>query len=423
MRRPRRPASPPARTVEVVISSLGAQGDGVAEYNGQPLYVPLSLSGERMRVRTGAKRGEGLEAEIVEILEASPERVAPPCPYFGTCGGCQLQHLRPEAYRAWKWGLLADTLKRGGLEGVELEPLAVVPDRSRRRAAFAVKGQAVGFHQRRSHGVVEIADCLLLRPEITALLAPFSALLREVRGVSGIVATLTEAGVDVLLTGSGSPDLAQRECLVAFAERVDLARLSWQGDVLEPIAARRPPVITFGGVAVEPPPGAFLQPSREGEAFLRDAVLAGVGKATSIADLYCGLGSFTFPLAEGGRKVVGMEGAVELIAALKAAADKARLPHVRALVRDLTQRPLLAPDLTGFDAVVFDPPRAGAKVQVEAFAQAGAPPTLVAVSCNPATFLRDSRTLTDAGWRCTALTPVDQFPYSSHLEVVGVFHR
>ena len=431
--RPHRPrkrsASPPARLVELTIDQVGARGDGIAALDGEAVFVPGTVAGDRVLARIEGRRGDGLIAALVEVLVPAEARAEPPCPHFGRCGGCTLQHMADSAYAEWKRGLLLAPLARLRLEA-DIQPLVRVPPGSRRRATFAFArhhGQVLaGFNARASHTVVDIGRCLLLEPALSALLPGLRTLLAPVvpEGGGDVTVTLTEGGLDVLVAAEARLDLFDRERLAAFAESADLARLSWRrpdGGPPEPIARRRPALVHFGTVAVEPPPGAFLQPTRGGELAITERVMAAVGGLGPVADLFAGCGTFALPLAASGLTVHAVEGEEGPVRALDAAARHAGLAIV-AEVRDLARRPLLADELRRFQAVVFDPPRAGAAAQAEQLAASG-PAVVVAVSCNPATLARDLRVLVDGGYRIESLTPIDQFPYSAHLETVAVLRR
>jgi 23S rRNA (uracil1939-C5)-methyltransferase len=416
--------------LELEIDSVGARGDGVAHPGGEPVFVPFTVPGDKVLARVEGRRGDGLAAVLVEVLVPGADRAAPPCPHFGRCGGCALQHLGDEAYEAWKRDLLLTPLARVRLADIQLPPLVQVPTAARRRAAFAFarrRSEAlVGFNARASHAVVDLEQCLLVDPALLALLPDLRAILAAVvpEGGGDVVATLTENGPDLLVEAESRLDLFDRERLAAYAERAELARLSWRRPgtgFIEPIARRHPPVVRFGGVAVEPPPGTFLQPTKGGELAIAEAVLAAVGTADPVADLYAGCGSFSLPLAASGRAVHAVEGEEAPIRALDAAARLAGLT-VTAEVRDLARRPLLPDELKRFQAVVLDPPRAGAAAQVEMLAESG-PPTVVMVSCNPTTLARDLRTLVDGGYAMESLMAIDQFPWSAHLEAVAVLRR
>jgi 23S rRNA (uracil1939-C5)-methyltransferase len=424
-------------TAEVTVEGLGSRGDGTAELEGRLLFVALTLPGDRARVKVTGEQAGALRGELLELIEAGPDRCAAPCPHFGPCGGCGLQHLEDRAYAAWKRGQALQALERRGLDTSIVGAMVRIPPGTRRRAVLSARrggtssegqGLRLGFYGRDSHRVEDLRSCLILTPGLLARIPPLRAALEPLVGDDerwGLVVSETETGVDLCLQARRAPELRDREALAALAGAIDLARVSWrQGEAEpEPIVARRAPVVTFGEVAVTPPPGGFLQPSRAGEKALSDLVLSHVpGDAVRIADLYCGCGTFTFRLS-GRARVAAVEGDGLALEALQAAARRAGLAdRVSAEQRDLARRPLAVDELDPFDCVVFDPPRAGAKAQAEMLAQSRVP-RVIAVSCNPATFARDARILVDGGYRLTALVPVDQFPWSGHLELVACLER
>lgn len=431
MRRPA-PIRPDAAAVECVIDRLGAGGDGIARLaDGRTAYVPGALPGERVRIAPLARRGEGVAARLVARLGCSPDRVAPPCPHAGACGGCTVQHLGGAAYARWKTGLLAEALRRAGFADTPIAPLVPAAPASRRRAELALGGGAVGFHRRASRAVVDAPDCRVLDP---AILAVAAELRRRARALSclgpaaGAQVNLLDTGADLVLRGAREPDLGEREALAALAEAADLVRLSWATGAAPalPVAIRRAPTVTFAGVAVEPPPGAFLQATRAGEAAIVGAVtaaLADLPDGARIADLFAGIGTLTLPL--GGRfRLRAVEGDAAAAEALRRAANAAGLgPRLAVETRDLAARPLLPGECGGLDAVVLDPPRDGARAQCAALAEATTLRRLVYVSCNPAALARDARILAAGGWRPTGATPIDQFLWSGHLECVVPFSR
>ena len=420
--------TPAPSPVTLEIGALGSQGDGLARWHDRPVFVPLTVPGDRVLAQLGGRRGEGLAGSLVEVIEAGPDRVHPPCSLFGRCGGCSLQQLAPPALALWKRDRLVSALRRCGVAADQVRPLIAIAPGSRRRAAFAFlrrrQGMLVGFNQRASAHLLDVDPCLLLAPPLRALLPILRQALTDSVGLDAgdVVATLSDSGIDLVIDTETRLDLMTRQILAHFAEQADLARISWRhGGLAEPIAERRAVQLVMGEVVVALPPGAFLQPSAEGAAALVALVLAPLPARIKIADLFAGSGSFTFPLAQAGHSVHAVEGDQAALAALDSAARGAGL-KVTTERRDLARRPLLGAELARFDALLFDPPRAGAAAQALQLAKAG-PSLLLAVSCNPATLARDAMILIGGGYRLVSATPVDQFPWSPHLEAVALFQR
>ena len=398
----------------LTIERLGAQGDGVAK---GPVFVARTLPGE---VVEGVVEAGRMAAP--RILTPVAERVRPPCPHVKTCGGCSLQHARDDFLAGWKKQMVAMALQAHGL-AAPIRGIVTSPPFSRRRATFAarrVKNRAqVGFHGLRSDTISEIDKCHLLKPELLGVLPLVGALARlggSRKARLAVTALALEGGVDIAVAGGKKPDQA------LFAAMADLARgtpgvvrLSWQGEVVVRLGDAR---LAMGRAWVRPPPGAFLQATEEGEAALVAAVRQAVGPARRIADLFAGMGTFTFPLAD--RAMVhAVEGARDLCAALEGGWRAAQgLKQVSTELRDLFRRPLLPDELAGFDALVLDPPRAGAKAQVAEIAR-GYRGRLAMVSCNPQTFAADAAVLVRAGYRIDWIEVVDQFRWSPHVELVA----
>lgn len=424
----------PARRAVLRITALGAQGDGIGELDGRPVFVPGTAAGDVVEVEITGAKGDGLAGRLARLLEPAPGRATPVCGHFGLCGGCATQHLDAQTYADWKSNLLPAAMARRGFADLPIRPLLRIAPGTRRRAALAARRRGrnvlLGFHARAEHRVVDLSQCAILLPRLVGLLAPMRRALLEVLpqgGVAELLLVESETGTDLLIVAGFEPDLTARQALAALAEAEDLARVSWSradsGETAEPIVLRRAPVVRFGGIAVTPPPGPFLQPSVEGQAFLTDAVREAVGEARVIADLYAGCGTFSLPLAAAGARVHAVDTTAAALAALQAAARQSGLgTAVTTERRDLDDRPLTGAELDRFDAVVFDPPRAGARAQAEELARS-AIPRLAAVSCNPATFARDARLLVDGGYRLDWIQPVDQFPWTGHLELVACFSR
>jgi 23S rRNA (uracil1939-C5)-methyltransferase len=421
---------------EVVIEALGARGDGIARLDDVRAFVPLTVPGDRLTVRLGAPREGGFAAEPLAWLKQAP-RAAPRCPHFGACGGCQLQHLEPAADVAWQRSQVTAALARRGLDRIAIQPPPPMPPAIRRRArlAFERRGArvALGFRARAGHEVVDVLACALVLPEIANLLPPLRAALAHLplaARAGEVMVTATDSGLDLVLLSAASPGLADREGIAALAEAEDLARVSWQraaGAEPEVIVARRPVWISFEGVPVALPPGAFLQASAQAEAQIRaavgEAIGAGISDVATVADLFAGCGTFGLPLAAGGCRVHAVDAQADMLKALTGAARAAGFgDRVTAEARDLDRAPLMGPELDRFSAVILDPPRAGARAQAQALA-ASKVARVAMVSCNPASFSRDARILTDGGFALTGIRLIDAFAWSAQIELVGSFAR
>lgn len=406
--------------VTVTINAIGHRGDGIARTAEGALHVPYTLPGEVVSVtRTGDGR-----AWPIAIETPSPERVAPVCRHFGRCGGCALQMMPLAATRRLKRDFVVAALERQGLAPTVEEPSGA-PVAGRRRAVMTALrdgGRVVlGYHERRSERVVDLAECPVLVPAlqarigaIRAILAPFLQNRKRVRAT----ATMTDAGLDLALEGGADVDAAAIGRLAAQAGAAGLARLSVDG---EPVLTLAEPVVTVAGIAVVPPPGAFLQASAEAEAAMAGLVAGHLAGARRAADLFAGLGTFSFALART-MPVRGYEADAAMVAALAQAARTPGLKAIEAERRDLFAFPLSPKELTRFDAVAIDPPWAGAKAQAEALA-ASPIGRIAYVSCNPGSFSRDARILAKGGFTLERVVPVDQFVYSAETEVVGLFSR
>lgn len=414
-------------TGEFRIDRLGHFGDGISDQPAGPVYVPYTLPGET--VAAEPRPGHPDRRDLARVVAPSPQRIAPICPHFGVCGGCALQHWAAAPYLAWKRLLVIDALRHAGLD--------LPPDRidatidahgaGRRRATFHARRRGyevleVGFAAPREHRIVAIDDCPILAPALGGALRAAWAIaeaVEETRKPLDIQTTQTDGGLDVDLRGSGPLTAAQSAALARVAGEQALARLTRHGEL---VAQRNSPTIAVGRATVTLPPGAFLQATVAGEETLARLVVEHAGKARRVADLFCGIGTFALRLAATAR-VLALDGDAAAVEALRRALPTAPgLKPVEAQKRDLFRQPLPAAALKGFDAVVFDPPRQGAQAQAREIA-ASTVPLVIAVSCSAGTFARDARILTDAGYRLTRVTPVDQFRYSPHVEVVARLER
>lgn len=425
MRRPRpaprpKPQGPP---VELAIEQVGGEGDGVAK---GPVFVPFALPGERVLAAGGGDR-----RELIEVLVESPERVEPPCPHFFACGGCALQHWAHEPYLAWKVERLRGTLARERLDTEFLPAFGAAPATRRRVALHARKGSRdvarLGYKIRKSWDLVDIEVCPISDPKIQAAIPQLkrlaAPLFEHAKSAPTLHVTLSDTGLDIDISGverkSGGLSADARMILAERAAEADFARVTVDGEVAY---GARTPQVRLGPAVVRLPPGAFLQATPCAEAAMAAFVAEAAAGAHRIADLYCGVGTFTFRLAEIA-PVYAADFAPGAVQALNAAlATAPGLKGVTAEARDLVRRPVLAEELKKVDVAVFDPPRAGAAEQTAELARSNVA-RVVAVSCNPATFVRDARKLVDAGFALERLMPVDQFLWSAHIELAAVFSR
>jgi len=408
-------------TRELVIETLGSRGDGVARCDEGPVYIPFTLPGERVRASLKGERGE-----LLEIINESNERCEPLCRHYGTCGGCSLQHLKNPAYLEWKCDQVRQAFLSRGLD-VPVEPVSPAQAGTRRRAVLAArrtrKDVLLGFSKRLTHQIVDMQECPVLRDRIVEALPDLRVMLGALltrKGEARVTVLDSGNGLDVCIEGVrkvSDPDHLMQ--MAELCERLDLARLTIEGEVL---ATRRSPVLKFGGVYAVPSPGAFVQATAEAEEVLVSHVLAACEGAPRVADLFSGSGTFALPLALQS-EVLAVEMEEDALGTIENAVRQAQgLKPVRTLCRDLFREPLGAKELEDFGAVVFDPPRAGARAQAVELANSTVP-RIIAVSCNPATLARDIRILIDGGYRLSHVKPVDQFLFSEHIEVVAVLER
>ena len=405
---------------EFLISRMGAQGDGLAQGPDGQLFAPFTLAGERVSGHVDKDR-----LAVEAILAPSPERAEPFCPHFGTCGGCLLQHWQLEPYFAWKRALVVEALARENIEA-EVRPLVDAHGAGRRRVIFHARQYGartvVGFAERKSHAMVALEACPVLSPSLDLALPAaraVAAALAPLKKPLDLQVVATDTGLDMDVRGSGPLPPSLLAEVAVLAERFGLARLTRHGEL---VLQRVAPILSMGRAKVELPPAAFLQATAEGERVLADAVLATTQGARKVADLFAGAGTFALRLAEHARVFAAESHAGALAALTKASRTTSGLKAVDGEARDLFRRPLMAAELAAFDAVVIDPPRQGAEAQARELAQAKLA-RVVYVSCNVATFARDARLLVAGGFRLGAVTPVDQFRYSPHVELVATFER
>ncbi|MCJ9750451.1 class I SAM-dependent RNA methyltransferase [Neorhizobium sp. BETTINA12A] len=412
-------------TVTVTISRLGAQGHGIANGEDGPVYVPYALPGETLAIARNGDHGT-----VMSTSNPSPDRVTPPCRHFGpdsdACGGCSLQHLADVPYHAFKRNLVVEALKSKGLTP-EVGELVIAHPGERRRVVFSArrteKELLLGFNRAETNHIVSIVECPIASPGIVARLEAIRAVGKALATGSEtfrIAVLETLAGLDLAAEGLKPLDDKQRRTVTETVLALkSIARVSVNGEI---IIELQKPLVDFGGVKVSPPPGAFTQATKPAEDAMAELVLSHVGKAKRVIDLFAGSGTFSLRLARIA-KVHAVEGDEKSVRALDLAARNTQgLKPVSVEKRDLYRRPMMVSELKNYDAVVFDPPRAGAEVQMKELARSTVK-TVVAVSCNPLTLARDLRILVDAGYQIKAVTPIDQFLWSPHVEAVALLQK
>ena len=408
----------------LIINRVGHFGDGVADSDGQSIYVPYALAGETVEVLPSL--GHPDRRTLAHVFKASPERIAPFCPHFGTCGGCAIQHWQTDAYRNWKRQLVVDTLAMAGIDCPVEELIDAHGTGRRRMTVHARLSQKdilrVGFAAAGRHEIIAIDHCPILDPKMHGALEAannIAEVLKPIKKPLDIQITAADNGLDVDVRGSGPLSTATHSALSKLAVKHKLARLTRHGEL---VIMHEPPVVKMGRAQVTLPPGSFLQPTIAGEETLADLVMTQSKGAKHLADLFCGAGPFALRLAEAFRisafdndqsAVVSLQNAVKSTQGLK---------PIKAEARDLFRRPLMPQELRDFDGVVIDPPRQGAQAQSQQLA-ASKIPLVVAVSCNPSTFARDARILIDGGFKLETVIPVDQFRHTPHVELVARFRR
>lgn len=396
-------------TITATISGLGHKGEGIAEIDGRKVFVPLALPGERVKIEADGERGH-----LLGVIEPAPNRIEPFCPHFGACGGCQLQHMDRPSYEAFKTGLVETPLRFAGIDTAVARFVDASGD-GRRRATLHARSEGAGYMRLRSHQVHDIDACPILVPALARAPEIARAVMLAL-GEADVSFTATLSGLDVAIRTEKKQARAER--VMPLVARFKLARLALNGEM---VLQAQPPIVQMGRARVELPIGSFLQATQTAEDVLAGFVVQAIGKAKTVADLFCGLGPFALRLAEQ-RPVAAFDSDKAAIAAL----DKARrftkgLREVTARARDLFREPLTQFELP-YQAVVLDPPRAGAEAQVREIAKSKVR-LVVMIACDARTFARDAAILVHGGFSLEELIAVDQFTQSTHIEIAAVFRR
>lgn len=415
------------KTARLEVSAIGAGGDGLAVFEGKPAYIAKTAPGDVVEAALSGERGT-----VKNILTPSPVRIDPPCPHYARCGGCALQHVSEEFYRDWKVKKVQDALARENVKYDVWNDPVFLPAATRRRVTMAAthKGGRItlGYNEARSHALIDIRTCLILEPALEAkvqALRPFLPRILPEGKACDITLQYADGFLDAVLTGSLQTrdrfTLEQDEAFGEMMTALGITRLSWRKrdfGAIEPILSRKSVLKKFGAITVALPPATFLQASEAGEAALAKIVCEHTGGAATIADLFCGAGTFAGHMLASGASVTAIDGDAPAIEALAAT----RHPKLTVQKRDLFKNPVGEKDLDAFDAVLFDPPRAGAKEQAARLAYAETR-KIIGISCNPVSFARDAAMLQEGGFRLESLTLVDQFVWSAHVELVAIFNK
>jgi 23S rRNA (uracil1939-C5)-methyltransferase len=417
--------------IKLEITNLGGMGDGIGYHEGQAIFVPFTCVGDKVEVEIETATKEFSRAKLLAIIEASDNRQKPPCKHFAECGGCSLQHLKPAVYNQFKRDILVQSAKRFGYDESVVSPMVEVGVNSRRRAEFKVsvnKGEVtIGFFEAKTHNVIDLAMCPITSDKIVDLLTHLKNLISSLKkpgNIKSINVSQSDNGLDIVLNVASRTAAADRKKLIDFAAANCILRLSEKdAKEMEVLYGNVSPMINFGHINVELPAGSFLQATHIGQMAITKIILEQTQGFKRVADLYCGCGTYSLPLVQEGHIVHSYEGSNEMVTAIHNAARKNNIedkitPHLR----DLFKRPLKQHELKNFDALVINPPRNGAKPQADEIAESGIKKVIM-VSCNPATFERDAQSFIHGGYKLISATPIDQFYWNSHLELVAVFEK
>ncbi len=443
--------TPNSSLLELNITRLGGMGDGIAEHDGKPVFVQFTCVGDVIKAKITKQTKSEIRAELHSIITPSPNRQKPPCEHFSICGGCSLQHLNPPTYNAFKQSMLSSFIYGIGVDASVIEPMVEIKAQSRRRVEFKIvitnnarnndvknndNNIQVGFFASKSHDLVDVNQCPISDPALLAPLASFKETLKRLKSanrLNAISLTALQNGLDVIIKCNAPLAKPDIEILVEFAKKNGIIRLHTQIKThYESRQHSTPPeptclydegnaTINFAGIDVELPANAFLQATKAGQEAITKLVVEHLHGCQYIADLYSGCGTYGFALIKQSQRVAAYEGAAEMSAAMNDACVRSGLDGKMATtVRDLFTDPLTKKELFHFDGLVINPPRNGALPQIVNISKSNVK-KVVMVSCNPETFKRDAKELLQGGYKLTSITPIDQFYWSSHLELVALF--
>jgi len=410
------------RTV-VEISRLAGLGDGMAMVNGKKIFIAKTVPGDRVEIEVTYVGKEDARGEIISIVQAGNERRVPPCSHYMLCGGCSLQQLNDVAYRNFKQQMVVEAIRKAGFDPVLMREVIFILHATRRRTTLSWDGKYLGYRAARSHMVIDITHCPVLAPQLESCISSLREVLKEIgSAINSIHLTLLDDGIDALFISSSGLQTSQEMLLAKFAENNEVIRVSHAQESNSPkiIIQKGAAIIHMESISIPVPPGIFLQASVEAQHALVKAVKENISTG-NVLDLYCGIGTYSIPLALAGCTVTAVEGDAQMTEPLRVAARTNKLP-IKIFARDLVKHPFALDELNRFDAVVINPPRVGAKLQAEKLAQSKVK-KIIMVSCNPATFTRDAAILRAGGYTLMYAKAVDQFIWSSHLELIAVFTK
>lgn len=422
------------KNISLKIDSIRTPGDGVGKHNNKSVYVPFTCSGDEIEAKITDESSSRIQADLIELKHASALRQTPPCEYFAKCGGCKLQHVNEKTYDDFKIGIVKDVLRDLGLKDMKLEPFYKVPLNSRRRVDLKVSVEKdvvkLGFFAARSHDVVDVQKCIVAEDSINAILPALREVISSLQKpsiINSVSITKLAEGLDILIIAKSKLTDEDAEAFSQLAKGANIIRLSQTYDALdksyEKIIDLERAYVTFGETQVNIPVGSFLQATSSSQDKLIEFVVQNLKNSKKVADLYAGCGTFSFPLVKSAKFIGSYEGSEAMVSAIYSSAVKNNLDNkINATQRDLFKKPLNEKELNNFDAVVINPPRNGALPQIKNISKSRVN-KLVMVSCSPETFKRDAKNLLQNGFKINSLQPVDQFLYSSHMEIAACFVR
>ncbi len=419
----------PGQKLELTIERVGSQGDGIGSWEGSMVVVPQTAQGDKISCVVKYSTRERIHADLLDVLKSGEGRGKAPCQYYGSCGGCNLQHMKKETYKRYKLEVLADALERNGVEKTfKNVSWFSVGAESRRRAFLRYDGKlSFGFYAHQSHEVVDIKECMMLEPEIQRLISPLKDLSRKMpETLEGWMITIVDNGIDLVMVDSNSKKIENEDHIVdlltKFCRAEKISRLQWKlGEKLKHVYTVSKPITFINGKEVVLPGEYFLQASKKGQEAIVGYVRDYVKNDAKVLDLFSGLGIYSFALCDKASHISAYEISKYMIESMQDNITRNKLSNkISAICRDIEKLPIYREELQKYDTAIINPPRTGALKQVSNIAGSGIK-NVIMISCNSQTFARDAKVLTDGGYKLSALHAIDQFYYNHHLEQVGYF--